>query len=69
MLAVVCLALTTVGMSDAFEAADTGASAADLATGISLSLVASYAAAPLGLVGIVLLLVGFLVQRPAADRR
>lgn len=65
-MAAICVLLTIVGMAAAFQniAASAAPRPADLAQGISLALLPLYAAAPCGLLGIVLIVVGLVVRRP-----
>lgn len=62
LLAAFCLVATVVGMVWSFDAVATSSSTpkpSDLADGISTALIPSIAAAPLVLVGIVFLVLGF----------
>ena len=70
LLAALCLVATVVGMILAFDtmaSASTTPSPAELANGISIATIPSFAAAPLGLLGIVLLIVGFIRRRPVSN--
>jgi len=68
LLAVLCVIATVAGMIVSFNnvASDANTpSAEELAAGISRSMIPFYGAIPLGLAGVVLLVIGFLVRRPA----
>jgi len=70
VLAAVCLIATVVGMMWSFDAIATSSSTpkpSDLANGISNALLPSIAAAPLALVGFVLLLLGLVRRRPVSE--
>ena len=70
LLAVFCLIATVFGMIWSFAAIATSPTTpdpSDLANGISNALIPSVAAAPLAIVGIVLLILGFVRRRPVGD--
>ncbi len=70
LLAVICLIATVVGIMWSFHVVATSSSTpepSDLAKGISIALIPSIAAAPLALVGIVLLILGFVRRQPIAE--
>ncbi len=70
LLAVLCLIATVLGMTWSFDAIATSSTTpkpSDLASGISYPLIPSVAAVPLALVGIVLLILGFVRRRPIAE--
>lgn len=66
LLAVVCVATTVLGMMRTFSevAAAESANPADLAQGIAWAVIPSFAAFPLAVLGIVLLVLGFAIRRP-----
>lgn len=66
-LAGLCLILTVVGMLASFQRiaeSTTTPSPEDLASGIRLALIPSFAALPLGIIGIGLLIAGLIIRRP-----
>lgn len=66
-LASLCLSLTVVGMIMSFDTIARSATTpkpADLAHGISTSLLPMVAGMPLGIVGLALLIAGLLIRRP-----
>ena len=70
LLAALCLVATVVGMTLAFDTmanASSTPSPSELANGISFATIPSFAAAPLGLLGNVLLIVGFIRRRPVSN--
>ena len=70
VLAVICVLATIFGMIMSFDSVATSGGTtkpSDLAEGISLALIPSYAAVPLGVLGVVLLVVGLVVRRPVAS--
>jgi hypothetical protein len=70
ILAVTCVALTTVEMTTAVNSmagAATPPTPSELADGINTALIPSMAAVPFGVLGIVLLVAGFMV-RQTVDR-
>ena len=70
LLAVGCLIATVVGMMASFNAIATSSGAPrpeDLAEGISYALIPGYAAIPLGLLGVILIILGFVIRRPIHD--
>ena len=68
-LAAVCVLVTVIGMLlvTRFIANSTGPEPSDLARGISVVLLPSVAAVPLGVLGIVLLVCGFVVRKPISQ--
>ena len=67
LLAGICLIATVIGMMWSFEAVATTSATpkpSDLSNGISNALLPSIVAAPLALVGIVLLILGFVRRQP-----
>ena len=72
LLAAICFLLTVAGMVLSFgiiAQSPTTLEPADLATGISISMISTLAAIPLGLLGVVLLIVGLVVRRPVEENR
>ncbi|TWU32769.1 hypothetical protein Q31b_58120 [Novipirellula aureliae] len=70
-LAFLCLIATAIGMMWTFNTIATSSTTprpSDLANGINSALIPSVAAAPLALVGIVLLILGFVRRQPVRDR-
>lgn len=66
-LSALCFGLTCAAMFLSFRAiaaSPTAPTPAQLALGISWALVPSYAVVPLGLIGIVLLILGFAIRQP-----
>jgi len=66
-LAMFCFALTIAGMIYSFQVvarSNTTPSPKDLANNIYMAAIPGYAVLPLGLIGIVLIIAGFLVRRP-----
>ncbi|MDG1896360.1 MAG: hypothetical protein P8J37_15765 [Fuerstiella sp.] len=66
ILAGICLAMTVVGMMLAFDSIANNAttpSPSDLAQGINLASLPSFAAVPLAILGVALLICGFFVRR------
>ena len=68
LLAALCAVATVLGIMASFRAAAGSGSPrpADLAEGIGNSLIPAFGIVPLGLAGIVLLIIGFVVRRPAS---
>lgn len=66
VLAAVCFVITVVGMMIAFNtlADSTAASPSDLALYVGVATIPSIAAVPLGILGLALLITGFLVRQP-----
>jgi hypothetical protein len=70
LLAALCAVAAVAGMIASFRtvaAASSTPRAKDLAEEISNSLIPAFAIVPLGLAGIVLLITGFVVRRPASS--
>jgi len=70
LLAVLCLAVTVLGMTWSFDVTATSSTSANpsgLADGISYALIPAVSAVPFALVGIVLLILGFVRRRPVAE--
>jgi hypothetical protein len=70
LLAILCLVATFFGLRAAFDAIATTSSTplpSDLADGINRALLPSYAAAPLALLGIVLLILGLIRRQPVIE--
>ena len=70
LLAVLCLVATFFGLRADFDAIVTTSSTpmpSDLAYGINLALIPSYAAAPLALAGIFLLILGSIRRKPVVE--
>ena len=68
-LAALCLVATVVGMTLAFDSVSNSPTAptpTELANGISIATGPSVAAAPLGLLGIVLVIAGLIRRRPVS---
>ncbi len=68
-LAALCLVATVLGMIRSFDVIANASSTpkpSELATGISLALIPSLAGGPLAIVGIVLLILGFVRRRPVS---
>lgn len=66
-LALLCLVSTVVGMVVSFHTiahSTTTPAPADLAHGIRISMLATVAGLPLGIVGIALLIAGLIIRRP-----
>jgi len=71
LLAALCLVATVAGMTLAFDSvanSPTTPTPSELANGISIATVPSVAAAPLGLLGIVLVIAGLIRRRPVSHR-
>ena len=70
MVAIPCLLATVVRMMASFNSiADSGGTPrpSELAEGITLAVIPTYAAFPFGILGIVLLVVGLIVRRRTAN--
>jgi hypothetical protein len=67
LLSAACVIATVAGMIASFNAFATASSTrhpAELAEGISRALIPAYAAVPLVLLGIILIVLGFVIRRP-----
>jgi len=72
LLAAICALLTVAGMVLSFQSVAESATPPrpeDLATGISIALIPAFGIVPLGLLGVVLLIVGLVVRRPVEESR
>jgi len=70
LVAALCFLLTVAGMVLSFHTlaqSSTTPTPADLANGISIAMISSFAAIPLGLLGIILVIVGLAVRRPMEE--
>jgi hypothetical protein len=71
-LAVLCFLATVVGMLVTFNTigrSSTALSAEQVARGISIAMIPTLAVVPLGALGILLLILGFVFRRPAAEQK
>lgn len=71
LLAGLCLAITVFGLMWSFDTVATSSSTTEttvLANGITLSVIPIFAGAPLAVIGVILIILGFMLRQPVTTR-